>query len=37
MRNHVAKSLWSGKFRSQTIKSKKTYTRKTKYRKTAHA
>lgn len=31
-RNHVAKALWSGKFRSQTIKSKKAYTRKVKHK-----
>lgn len=32
MRNHVAKELWSGKFRSQTVKSKKAYTRKQKHK-----
>ena len=33
MRNHVAKALWSGKFRAQTVRSKKTYTRKVKHKK----
>lgn len=36
-RNHVAKVLWSGKFRAQTVKSKKSYTRKIKHRKSADA
>jgi hypothetical protein len=33
MRNHVAKALWTPKFRAKTVKSKKIYTRKAKFRK----
>lgn len=36
MRNHVAKSLWTPKFRKQVVKSKKTYTRKTKHKDKMH-
>jgi hypothetical protein len=32
MRNHVAKSLWTPKFRKQVVKSKKAYTRKEKHK-----
>ena len=35
MRNHVAKELWTPKFRAKTIKSKKSYTRKFKHKKAA--
>lgn len=33
MRNHVAKALWTPKFRPQTVKSGKGYTRKIKHKK----
>lgn len=33
MRNHVAKELWSGKFRKQIVRDRKKYTRKTKHKK----
>jgi hypothetical protein len=33
MRNHVAKALWTPKFRAKTVKSKKIYTRKPKHKK----
>jgi hypothetical protein len=33
-RNHVAKALWTPKFRPQKIKNKKTYTRKAKHKMT---
>lgn len=33
MRNHVAKELWSGKFRKQIVKSAKSYSRKVKHKK----
>ncbi len=33
MRNHVAKALWTPKFRAKTVKSKKIYTRKPKFKK----
>lgn len=36
MRNHVAKSLWTSKFRKQVVKSKKTYTRKAKHKDKIH-
>lgn len=36
MRNHVAKSLWTPKFRKQVVKSKKTYTRKQKHKDKTH-
>jgi stalled ribosome alternative rescue factor ArfA len=32
MRNHVAKMLWTPKFRKQVVKSKKGYTRKIKHK-----
>jgi hypothetical protein len=32
-RNHVAKALWTPKFRKQVMKSDKVYTRKVKHRK----
>jgi hypothetical protein len=32
MRNHVAKALWTPKFRAKTVKSKKIYTRKAKHK-----
>ena len=32
MRNHVAKELWSGKFRKQIVRDRKTYTRKVKHK-----
>lgn len=32
IRNHVAKTLWTPKFRAKTVKSKKVYTRKAKHR-----
>lgn len=32
MRNHVAKSLWTPKFRRQIVKNKKGYTRKIKHK-----
>lgn len=32
MRNHVAKALWSGKFRKQVLRDKKKYTRKIKHK-----
>lgn len=32
MRNHVAKVLWTPKFRAKTVKSKKIYSRKPKHR-----
>jgi hypothetical protein len=32
MRNHVAKMLWTPKFRKQVVHNKKTYTRKQKYK-----
>lgn len=31
-RNHVAKMLWTPKFKKQVVKSKKAYTRKTKHK-----
>ena len=33
MRNHVAKELWSGKFRKQIVRNRKKYTRKIKHKK----
>lgn len=36
VRNHVAKSLWTPKFRKQVVKSKKIYTRKAKYKDKIH-
>lgn len=36
MRNHVAKMLWTSKFRKQVIRNKKTYTRKQKHKGTNH-
>lgn len=33
MRNHVAKVLWTPKFRKQVMKSPKVYTRKVKHKK----
>lgn len=35
MRNHVAKELWSPKFRKQVVRDRKTYTRKIKHKKLA--
>lgn len=35
MRNHVAKELWSPKFRKQVVRDRKTYTRKIKHKKPA--
>lgn len=32
MRNHVAKALWTPKFKPQRLKSKKAYTRKIKHK-----
>jgi stalled ribosome alternative rescue factor ArfA len=32
MRNHVAKTLWTPKFRKQVLKSKKAYSRKMKHK-----
>lgn len=37
MRNHIAKALWSPKYRQLKIKSKKAYTRKTKHKKMDYA
>lgn len=37
VRNHVAKALWSPKYRQLKIKSKRTYTRKTKHKKIDYA
>lgn len=31
-RNHVAKALWSPKYRPQKVKNKKAYSRKIKYK-----
>jgi len=32
MRNHVAKALWTPKFRPKAVKSKKSYSRKSKHK-----
>ena len=32
MRNHVAKMLWTPKFRKQIIRNRKSYTRKQKHK-----
>lgn len=32
MRNHVAKMLWTPKFRKQVVRNKKAYTRKQKHK-----
>lgn len=32
MRNHVAKTLWTPKFRPKTVKSAKAYSRKIKHK-----
>ena len=37
MRNHIAKALWSPKYRQQTVKNKKAYTRKIKHKKIDYA
>jgi hypothetical protein len=33
MRNHVAKELWTPKFRKQVVRNRKAYTRKAKHKK----
>lgn len=35
MRNHVAKELWSGRFKSKIVRDRKKYTRKIKHKKGA--
>ena len=36
MRNHVAKILWTPKFRKQVVKSTKVYSRKVKHKKNSN-